>query len=192
MNTGSIKTTYRSLFISIIFLIPGIVLSLSGCGKTAPVVSRTSVQEEHDDEEELTQGNVILSEAQLASYGSITDCAFQDDREIVSLKLNMPDIPKSDDYKIYLFAFEIYEECVFTDDFNKKPVTTTKKSTRSEFKWTYEKDFPAVRACLIVGRKICPTCSGHVYQQSGDVSRYFDSSGRAGVQERASVRPADA
>ena len=162
MSTGSIKTTYCSIFISIFFLIPGIVLSLSGCGRTAPVVSRTSVQEEHDDEEELTQGNVVLTGEQLASYGSITDCSFQEDREIVSLKFSMPDIPKSDDHKIYLFAFEIYEEGDFPENFSGEPVTSTKKATGSEFKWTYEQGqiFQQFVPALLLDGKYVPLAPG--------------------------------
>ena len=139
MSTGRKKTTYRSLFILAIILTLGIAFFPAGCGsKITPVTTENPMQEEMRIDEELTEGNVILSGLQLSSYGSITDCHLEEDKETVSLTLSMPDIPKSDDSMIYLFAFEIYEECTFSDGFNRESIASAKKSTDSELQWPYE------------------------------------------------------
>lgn len=161
MNTGRRKQINCSLTIIIFSLVISIVFSLSGCGKTAPAVSQDTVQEENA-EEELTEGNVVLSEQQLASYGSITECLFQEDREIVSLTLSMPDIPKSDDSMIYLFAFEIYEPCIFSDEAERKPIASTQKATDSELQWAYQKGqlFQQFVPALLLNGKYVPLSSG--------------------------------
>ncbi len=137
MNIGRTKVIYHNLSITVIFIVLGIVMVLSGCGRTTPVVSQASGQEDNEDEK-LTEGTVVLSDAQLGSYGEITGCFFKEDKETVSLTLSMPEIPKSDDPMIYLFAFEIYEACTFAEDFDKEPVASTKKATESKLEWRYE------------------------------------------------------
>ena len=109
MNTGSMKPIYYDMPKSLIFLILCIAGMLFGCGKAEQTVSQPTVQEEESSDEELTEGSVILSNAELASYGEITECLFQEDRETLSLTVKMPSIPKSDDPMIYLFAFDLYE-----------------------------------------------------------------------------------
>lgn len=140
MNTGRKKTTYRTLFLLVIILTLGIALFPSGCGssKITPVTTENPMQEEMRIEDELTEGNVVLSDLQLSSYGSNTSCLVEEDKETVSLNLSMPDIPKSDDSMIYLFAFEIYETCDFSDGFDRKPIASVQKSTDSELQWSYE------------------------------------------------------
>lgn len=138
MSTGSIRTIYHSLTITVFSLIFGIVFILTGCGGAAPAVSEAPIEED-DVDEKLTEGNVDLTAAQLADYGEITECLVQENKQTVRLKLSIPDIPGSDDPMIYLFAFELYEECKFTEDFDREPVASAKKALNSELEWTYEK-----------------------------------------------------
>ena len=128
MNTGSIKTIYHSLTTAVFSLILGIVFVLTGCGGAAPAISEGSVEEDTADQD-LTEGNVVLSGAQLASYGKIEECLVKEDKQTVRMKFSMPDIPKSDDPMIYLFAFELYEDCEFTEEFDEEPLTSVKKAT---------------------------------------------------------------
>ena len=138
MNTGSIKTIYHSLTTAVFSLILGIVFVLTGCGGAAPAVSEVAVEEDTADQD-LTEGNVVLSGAQLASYGEIEECLVKEDKRTVRMKFSMPDIPQSDDPMIYLFAFELYEDCEFTEEFDREPLTSVKKATACELEWQYEK-----------------------------------------------------
>ena len=163
MSTASIKTIYHYYSILVIPLILGIVWGLSGCGQAEPVVSEAPVQEKREiSEEELKEGTVVLNAGQLASYGSILECSLLEDRETVSLKLSMPGIPKSDDALLYLFDFEMYEECVFTDHFDREPVTTVKKAMDSEFQWGYENGqlFRQFVPALLIEGKYVPLSAG--------------------------------
>lgn len=161
MKTGRKKTTNCTFVIFVYSLVIAIVCLLSGCGGASPAVSRDAVQEK-DTEEKLTEGNVILSGQQLASYGEITDCLFHEDREIVTLKLKMPDIPKSDDAMIYLFAFEIYETCTFSDEDERTPVASAEKAVNSELQWTYQEGqlFQQFVPALLLDGKYVPLSTG--------------------------------
>ncbi len=117
-------------------MILGAAFFLSGCGSAAPAVSQPAPSAEDDVDQKLTEGTVSLSASQLSSYGKVTDCLFQDDKKTLCLTLHMPAIPKSDDPMIYLFAFDLCETCSFSDDFNRKPVASTRKAANSELKWT--------------------------------------------------------
>lgn len=123
-------------------LLLGMISLLSGCGKKEPVVSESALQKpektEEEIERELTEGNVTMSRLQLALYGEITDCSIQSDKETLAMNLTMPDIPKSDDAMIYLFAFDTYEECSFEDDKAREPVTSERKATQCRLEWDYE------------------------------------------------------
>lgn len=160
MSTVSIKTTYYNVTIFLIFIFFGIVLLLSGCGSKAQPVSQTEVSQE-DLDEKLTEGNVVLSGGQLASYADITACVLRDDKKTVGLSLTMPDIPKSDDPMIYLFDFELYEECTFSEGFDRKPLASTKKSTGCEFKWGYESGqlYKQFVPALLLDGKYAPLCT---------------------------------
>lgn len=138
MSTGRKKTTYRSIFVLVIILVLGIMFFPSGCGKISPVTAENPLQEERRIEDELTEGRVSLSGRQLASYGSTTGCFLAEDKVTVKFTLSMPDIPKSDDSMIYLFAFEIYEKCVF-EDVDREPIASTQKAKECELEWTYER-----------------------------------------------------
>lgn len=156
MNTGSIKTIYNSISISVFSFVFGIVFILSGCGRTTTVTSDASVREENTDVK-LTEGNVALSAAQLASYADVRECLVRDDKETVGLSLSLPDIPRSDDSMIYLFAFELYEDGTFPDDFEGEPIASTKKAAHCEMQWAYDssqlfKQF--VPALLMEGRYV--------------------------------------
>ena len=161
MNTGKRKTTNCSFLIFVCSLVTGLVFLLSGCGEASPAVSRDTVQEETTDEK-LTEGNVVLSKQQLASYGEITDCLFHEDREIVTLKLEMPDIPQSDDSMIYLFSFEIYEMCTFSDEVEREPVASTKKALSCELQWTYQEGqlFQQFVPALLMDGEYVPLSTG--------------------------------
>ena len=161
MNTGSIKTIYNSISISVFSFVFGIVFILSGCGRAATVTSDASVQEENIDEK-LTEGNLVLTAAQLASYADVKECLVHDDKETVSLSLSLPDIPRSDDSMIYLFAFELYEDGKFPDDFDGDPVASTKKAVDSELKWTYDGSqlFKQFVPALLLEGKYVPLSEG--------------------------------
>ena len=139
MNTGSMKPIYYDMPKSLIFLILCIAGMLFGCGQAEQAVSQPTVQEEESSDEELTEGAVILSNAELASYGEITECLFQEDRETLSLTVKMPSIPKSDDPMIYLFAFDLYETVSFSEGFDKEPIASTKKARNCKLEWGYER-----------------------------------------------------
>ncbi len=141
MRTGNI-TKYRYLFYILVLLLCGSLGLLSGCGKQEQEVTQTSVQTEvKSDEEierELTEGNVTLSPARLAAYGHVTDCSVQNDKTTLSCTLTMPDIPKSDDAMIYLFAFGTCETCEFSGDMDRMPVASERKATTCRMSWPYE------------------------------------------------------
>lgn len=139
MSTGKNKHFLASLFILVGLFILGVVFFLSGCGKISPVTAENPLQEERRIDEELTEGRVNLSGRQLASYGSTTGCFLEEDKATVKFTLSMPDIPKSDDSMVYLFAFEIYEKCAFTDNFDREPIASGKKDINCELEWAYEK-----------------------------------------------------
>lgn len=162
MSTGRKKNTYRSLFILVILLALGIAFFQAGCGKVTPVTTENPMQEEMRIDEELTEGNISLSGQGLATYGSVKGCLLDEGRENVTLTLSMPDIPKSDDSMVYLFAFEIYEECDSADDFDREPIASAKKSTESELKWTYENGqiFQQFVPALLLDGKYVPIASG--------------------------------
>lgn len=133
---------YKYHFYILVLLLCGSFGLLSGCGKQEQEVTQTSVQTEvKSDEEierELTEGNVTLSPAQLASYGHVTDCSVQSDKTTLSYTLTMPDIPKSDDAMIYLFAFGTCETCDFSGNVDRLPVTSERKATTCRLSWSYE------------------------------------------------------
>ena len=162
MNTGRRKLTFCSLFILVIGLVLGITVFPAGCGKITPVTTENPMQEEMRLDEELTEGNISLPGQRLASYGSVTGCFLDEDRENVSLTLSMPDIPKSDDSMVYLFAFDIYETCTFTDDFDREPIASTKTATDSEFKWTYQSEqlFGQFVPAVLLDGKYVPVSTG--------------------------------
>ncbi len=139
MNTESIKTINYSLFIQLLLLVLGVSFGLSGCGRAEPAVSQTPVQENKENtEEKLKEGTIVLNEEQISSYGSITECIFQEDKETVALSLSMSEIPRSDDHLIYLFAFDIYETCDFTGEFDREPIASAKKDRNAKLQWKYE------------------------------------------------------
>lgn len=128
----------------IVYLIFTGLFFFSGCGQSTPAVSRISSEEtvseeqteaEREKEKKLTEGNVVLSKRNLVSYGQIEDCSFMEDKKTLSLTFTMPDIPKSDNALIYLFAFEPYEDSY---DFERDPVASVEKSRNCEFQWTFK------------------------------------------------------
>lgn len=122
-----------------------LLILLSGCGKKEPAISDRTLQKlektEEEIEQELTEGNVTMSRRQLALYGKVTDCSLQSDKETLSLTLVMPDIPKSDDAMIYLFALGTYEDGAFEDGIKREPVASERKATECTLKWNYEEAY---------------------------------------------------
>lgn len=140
MRTGN-QMRYRYHLYILVLLFVGTLALLSGCGQREALNVQTSSQKpEKSDEEterELTEGNVTLSPAQLAVYGQIADCSLLSDKETISLTLTMPDIPKSDDAMIYLFAFGTCETCSFSKDFDRAPVASERKARTCRLTWPY-------------------------------------------------------
>lgn len=170
---------YHSFFIPVISLFLGILLFLSGCNHEEAAVSQSALVEsdaekqpansetkevktKEEIEQELTKGNVSLSPKRLADYGKITDCIFQSDLETLTLYLTLPDIPGSDDAFIYLFAFDTYESCDSSDDFDREPVTAVEKSTNCEINWTYREGqlFQQFVPALLLNGKYVPLSTG--------------------------------
>lgn len=87
--------------------------------------------------EDLVNGTVTLTADQLSSYGTISDCLFLDDKKTLTLSLSLPDIPKSDDEYVYLFAFDSNETDQDILSIHEKPITRIEKSTSCEFQWQY-------------------------------------------------------
>lgn len=161
MNTGNETINYRTLA-AVIFLTLLLGIILSGCGKAEQTVSRPAAHKKINSDERLTQGTVTLSAAQLVSYGEIVDCLFLEDKTTLSLTLKMPEIPKSDDAMIYLFAFDLFEECSFSGDFQREPIASVKKSTYSRMRWNYEgrQLFQQFVPALLLNGKYVPLSSG--------------------------------
>lgn len=139
MKTGKIMNIKRKTTIVAALTAFFLVFCLFGCGQAAPAASKASVTDRFGRDARLAEGNVNLSDKELATYGSITDCSIKEDKT-VSLTLSMEKIPGSDDPMVYLFAFELYEPCSFSEESDREPVASAKKGTRSELKWTYEKE----------------------------------------------------
>lgn len=145
MQTGKIIHLRYQSYIFVGLLLLGLLLLLSGCGKKEPVTSDRTLRRpgktEEEIERELTEGNVTLSRRQLALYGKVTDCSLQSDREKLSLTLTMPDIPKSDDAMIYLFALDTYEESTMEDGVACEPVASGRKATACTLECAYEEAY---------------------------------------------------
>ena len=139
MKTGNINTRKLKFIIAAVLAVLFLSCGLFGCGQARTVSSRSSVGERFNRDARLTAGNVSVSERDLATYGKITDCSLKEDGT-ARLALNMPGIPGSDDPMIYLFAFDLWESCVFPEDFDREPLTSVKKAEKSELKWDYEKE----------------------------------------------------
>lgn len=145
MDTGKIMKSRNNPYIFVVLILSGLLILLSGCGGEKPVVSDDVSQRqgktEEEIERELTEGNVTMSRRQLALYGTVADCSLQSDRETLALTLTMPDIPKSDDAMVYLFAFETCEECTFTDGVRREPVASQRKSTECRLECAYQDEY---------------------------------------------------
>ena len=138
------KSSYNP-YIFVVLVLSGLLILLSGCGGKTPTVSDSiewqSGKTEEEIERELTEGNVTMSRLQLALYGKITDCSLQSDKKTLALTLTMPDIPKSDDAMVYLFAFETYEECTFTEALKREPIASQRKSTECRLECAYRDEY---------------------------------------------------
>ena len=145
MDTGKMMKSSYNPYVFVVLLLSGFLLLLSGCGEKTPTVSDSvswqSGKTEEEIERELTEGNVTMSRLQLALYGKITDCSLQSDKETLALTLTMPDIPKSDDAMIYLFAFETFEECTFTEELKREPIASQRKSTECRLECAYQDEY---------------------------------------------------
>jgi len=149
LNTGR-KHIMNQIFSPFaLALILGIIIVTSGCGEAAPAASQDALQKQEEIEKELTEGNVVLSGQELSTYGSIQSCQIQEDQETVSLMLEMPDIPKSDDPMVYLFAFDLYETCEFDEELEYKIVGSTEANS---LKGKISNESPVGRALL--GKKV--------------------------------------
>lgn len=159
-----------------LLLILCLVTLLSGCGQKVPASSENigNTEEENTNEassreeteqerkerlKKLTAGNIKLSKQQLATYGCVTDCSFETDQSHVSLTVSIPDIPRSDDAYIYLFAFEIYDE---EQIFDVKPLTSAEKSTTCRLTWDYQEEqlYQEFVPALLLHNKYVPISTG--------------------------------
>lgn len=143
MNTGNaLLISHR--FLIALFLFVYLLFFISGCGRVASVVSQSS--EENEIEEESDDSSQQNSDF----YGSMVSCLLKDEKT-VSFTYSLPEIPQSDDSRLYLFAFDLYETCAFPENFDREPVASTRKKNRCELKWNYESEqlfqkfVPAIR-----------------------------------------------
>lgn len=144
-----------------------ILLSACGCGENVPSLFRTSsgegmavtvageTEEENGEspeerKERLTLGNVEIAEEELPSYGRETTCIFEDEKTL-KLTLSLPDIPRSEDAMVYVFAFEPCADLEDRETFHCRPVAKAEKATECVIEWDYDEEqlfcqfVPAVR-----------------------------------------------
>ena len=174
MRTRNRNSVY---LIFTLFLLLTLPVYFCGCKKNYAAVSQISSEETTDTKNDenkqsveqrkkvLTEGNVVLSKKQLTAYGQITDCSLQSDKKNLSLTLTLPDIPKSDDPLIYLFAFEPYESYEDPDSFLRIPVASAEKSTNCVFKWAYRRNqlfYQFVPALLLNGEYVPLSVSSYI------------------------------
>ena len=163
----------------IIILLLFLCILFCSCGKAKPASSESALdaarakeaernaEREKEEQEEaqrehhkkLAEGNVELSEYQFPSYGTISGCCFQSDQKHITLDLEIPDIPKSDDAFIYLFAFETYDS---DHKFDSMPVTSSEKATTCHLTWEYEEGqlFQEFVPALLVEGEYVPISTG--------------------------------
>lgn len=142
------------------------VVLLFACGCSDSSLVRTSAEKETEAEtaetetkqgesaEErqarLTLGNVEIAEEDLPSYALESVCSFEDEKTL-KLSLVLPDIPKSEDAMIYVFAFEPCADLDDRETFHCRPVAKAEKSAECVIEWEFEKEqlfcqfVPAVR-----------------------------------------------
>lgn len=161
--------------LSIFFLSLCISFLLTGCGQKSEVssesisaISEEAKRAEENEEREqaererhkkLAEGNVELSKYQIPTYGNVTGCCFQSDKQHVTLDLEIPDIPQSDDAFIYLFAFETYDS---EHNMNTVPITSSEKATTCHLTWEYQEEqlFQEFVPALLVGGEYIPLSTG--------------------------------
>lgn len=111
-----------------------------GSEDSSEPLSTETINDETNRFEQLKNGNVTLTTDTLVNYGTISHCLFQADKKTLSLSLSLPDIPKSDDEFVYLFALNSYEDSMDSLVFQKEPIAYTEKATFCEFHWVFEKE----------------------------------------------------
>ena len=147
---------FRIVVICLLFI--SLFPAFAGCGRKVPAASAVSSdaetvsgsdlfdaeaakrkeQEEKERLQKLAKGNVTLSGKELAGYGSITGCTVHNNKSQVELTLSLPDLPRSDDAYIYLFAFETYDsEHLFTG----APLLKTEKAAVCHFIFPYREEY---------------------------------------------------
>lgn len=175
----NVPRPYHDFSIHFVLILFAMIFLFSGCGKSTSAISQNvSVQtDEKAREKELTEGNISLSKKRLSTYGKITDCSFQDDKETLSLILTLPDIPKSDDAMIYLFAFEPYETIEKSYVFKRSPVAKAEKSTKCEFEWTYKENqlFQQFVPALLLNGQYVPVAAGNYISNPEMIADNSDS-----------------
>ncbi|MGN0377624.1 MAG: DUF5722 domain-containing protein [Suilimivivens sp.] len=173
-----IINSMKTGFLFLLFLC--LLLFFSGCGRevstvadnasvSGPDISQSSLTDKEAEEmasqaekerlQTLSKGNITLSKKNLATFGSVTDCIFQSDGEHVSLTLSLPDIPKSDDAYIYLFAFETYDS---NHTFDGRPLTYSEKATTCTLTFSYQEGqlFQEFVPALLLNGKYVPVATG--------------------------------
>ncbi len=136
MNTGNVPIVCHRFF-AVLFSVLVIIFSFSGCGGAASTLSHSSEQETSGGGTEPGTEIEDSSDENSTFYGSMVSCLLKNDKT-ACLTYQLPEIPQSDDSMLYLFAFDLYETCAFPENFDREPVTSTRKKTTCELKWNFE------------------------------------------------------
>lgn len=151
-----------------ILLATGLIMSvcfLHGCGAgiqtegDAVETGNMEIESEEEKLERLTEGDVRLNAAQLTDFASDIGLQYDDAQESLVYTLAMPQIPKSDDAYLYLFALECYED---EGSLSGEPAASGLKGTACEVVFPYEENFLFERfvPTLLLDGKYVPLAKG--------------------------------
>lgn len=141
-----------------------LIVFLGGCEKKAPasketIGSQVEIDEDEMDFDDLAQGEVEIEIQDLADYASGKALLDEEMPEQMEYFLEMPQIPKSDDTYLYLFAAECYED---TETLSGKPIAAWIKKRVSEVAFSYKEGylFKQFIPALLIDEKYVPIGKG--------------------------------
>lgn len=160
------KENQSSAFRHFIPILFACLLFVCGCSEDEPALYQAPMEEEEETEEEteqespeerkkrLTLGNTEVPLEELPSYGEGAVCSFEDGGTL-KLALTLPDIPRSEDAMVYVFAFEPCENLGDPEAFHRRPLAKAEKAEECTVEWEYEEEqlfYQFVPALRINGR----------------------------------------
>lgn len=162
MKPKNKKESRSGMLWHLIPVLAAVLLFVCGCGGNTPALFQAGPEENGEETpevetespeeraERLTIGNVEIPEEELPSYAEDTVCSFADDGTL-KMTLTLPDIPRSEDAMIYVFAFEPCEDLSDPETFHCRPAAKAEKATECTIEWEYDAEqlfcqfVPAVR-----------------------------------------------